>query len=103
MICTPRTSVEIGRPIEKRIANPGRLNSISVMPSRLKNKWVVITGASSGFGASAAPLFGVEGAKGVLGARRLDRLKGVAVEAKEAGASEAHVHQIDVSSTESVE
>jgi len=73
------------------------------MPSRLKNKWVVITGASSGFGASAARLFGAEGAKVVLGARRLDRLKGVAVEAKEAGAPEAHVHQIDVSSTESVE
>jgi NADP-dependent 3-hydroxy acid dehydrogenase YdfG len=73
------------------------------MPSRLKNKWVVITGASSGFGASAARLFGAEGAKVILGARRLDRLKGVAVEAKEAGAPEAHVHQIDVGSTESVE
>ena len=73
------------------------------MPSRLENKWIVITGASSGFGASAARLFGAEGAKVVLGARRLDRLKGVAVEAKEAGAPEAHVHQIDVSSTESVE
>jgi len=73
------------------------------MPLGLKNKWVVITGASSGFGASAARLFGAEGAKVVLGARRLDRLKGVAVEAKEAGAPEAHVHQLDVSSTESVE
>jgi len=73
------------------------------MPSRLENKWIIITGASSGFGASAARLFGAEGAKVVLGARRLDRLKGVAVEAKEAGAPEAHVHPIDVSNTESVE
>src|SRR5258705_7503886 len=73
------------------------------MPSRLKNKWVVITGASSGFGASAARLFGAEGAKVLLGARRLDRLKGVALEEKEAGVPEAHVHQVDVSSTESVE
>jgi 3-hydroxy acid dehydrogenase/malonic semialdehyde reductase len=73
------------------------------MPSRLANKWVIITGASSGFGAAAARLFGAEGAKLVLGARRLDRLKGVAVEAREAGAPEAHVHSLDVSSTESVE
>jgi 3-hydroxy acid dehydrogenase / malonic semialdehyde reductase len=73
------------------------------MPSRLSNKWVVITGASSGFGAAAARAFGAEGAKVVLGARRLDRLKGVAIEAKEAGAPEAHVHALDVSSTSSVE
>jgi NADP-dependent 3-hydroxy acid dehydrogenase YdfG len=73
------------------------------MGSRLANKWVVITGASSGFGAAAARAFGAEGAKVVLGARRLDRLKGVAIEAKEAGAPEAHVHAIDVSSTQSVE
>jgi 3-hydroxy acid dehydrogenase/malonic semialdehyde reductase len=73
------------------------------MPSRLADKWVIITGASSGFGAAAARLFGAEGAKLVLGARRLDRLKGVAIEAREAGAPEAHVHSLDVSSTESVE
>lgn len=73
------------------------------MPSRLANKWVVITGASSGFGAAAARAFGAEGAKVILGARRLDRLKGVAIEAKEAGAPEAHVHALDVSSTPSVE
>lgn len=73
------------------------------MPSRLANKWVVITGASSGFGAAAARAFGAEGAKVILGARRVDRLKGVAIEAKEAGAPEAHVHALDVSSTQSVE
>lgn len=73
------------------------------MPSRLANKWVVITGASSGFGAAAARAFGAEGAKVILGARRLDRLKGVAIEAKEAGAPEAHVHALDVSSTPNVE
>jgi 3-hydroxy acid dehydrogenase / malonic semialdehyde reductase len=73
------------------------------MPSRLANKWVVITGASSGFGAAAARAFGAEGARVVLGARRLDRLKGVAIEAKEAGAPEAHVHALDVSNTQSVE
>ena len=47
----------------------------------LKNKWVLITGASSGFGAAAARAFGAEGAKLLLGARRVDRLKQVAAEA----------------------
>ena len=73
------------------------------MPSRLANKWVVITGASSGFGAAAARAFATEGVKVILGARRVDRLKGVAVEAKETGAPEAHFQALDVSSTQSVE
>lgn len=45
----------------------------------LKNKTIIITGASSGIGAAAALLFAAEGAKVVLGARRqaeLERLVG---------------------------
>ena len=72
------------------------------MTSRLKDKWVLITGASSGFGAAAAKAFAAEGAKLLLGARRIDRLEKVAIEAREAGASEAHVHSLDVSKTASV-
>lgn len=68
----------------------------------LKNKWVLITGASSGFGAAAAQAFGVEGAKLLLGARRVDRLEHVADDAKKAGSPEAHVHALDVSKTASV-
>jgi NADP-dependent 3-hydroxy acid dehydrogenase YdfG len=68
----------------------------------LKNKWVLITGASSGFGAAAARAFGAEGSKLLLGARRLDRLKAVAAEARAAGAPEAHFHTLDVSKTSSV-
>jgi NAD(P)-dependent dehydrogenase (short-subunit alcohol dehydrogenase family) len=45
------------------------------MKTSLKNKWVLITGASSGFGAAAAKAFGAEGAKLLLGARRIDRLE----------------------------
>jgi len=71
--------------------------------SSLKSKWVLITGASSGFGAAAALAFGAEGAKLLLGARRLDRLKTVADEARKAGAAEAHFHDLDVSQTPSVE
>jgi 3-hydroxy acid dehydrogenase/malonic semialdehyde reductase len=68
----------------------------------LKNKWVVITGASSGFGAAAAQAFGAEGAKLLLGARRVDRLKEVAAQAKKAGARAAEFHALDVSQTGSV-
>jgi NADP-dependent 3-hydroxy acid dehydrogenase YdfG len=73
------------------------------MKSPLENKWVLITGASSGFGAAAARAFGAEGAKLLLGARRVDRLKITAAESLKAGAAAAHFHELDVSKTLSVE
>ena len=73
------------------------------MKPSLKNKWVLITGASSGFGAAAAIAFGAQGAKLLLGARRVDRLKKVADKSKKSGAAEAHFHELDVSKTSSVE
>ena len=73
------------------------------MKSPLKGRWVLITGASSGFGAAAARAFGAHGAKLLLGARRVDRLKKVAAESKKAGAAAAHFHELDVSNTGSVE
>ncbi|HWF44421.1 MAG TPA: SDR family NAD(P)-dependent oxidoreductase, partial [Candidatus Kapabacteria bacterium] len=49
------------------------------MPSNhsttLKDKLVFITGASSGIGQAAARAFATEGAKLLLCARRIDRLK----------------------------
>src|ERR1035441_3143863 len=71
--------------------------------TRLKDKWVMITGASGGFGAAAARAFGAEGSKLLLGARRVDRLKAVAAEARQAGAPEAHFHALDVSKTPNVD
>ena len=71
--------------------------------TRLKNKWVLITGASSGFGAAAARAFAAEGSKLLLGARRVDKLEQVAAAARRAGAAEAHCHPLDVSQTSSVE
>ena len=68
----------------------------------LNNKWVLITGASSGFGAAAATAFGATGARLLLGARRVDRLKQVATEAMQSGAAEAHFRDLDVSQTASV-
>jgi NADP-dependent 3-hydroxy acid dehydrogenase YdfG len=71
-------------------------------PSPLKNKWVLITGASSGFGAAAAVAFGAAGAKVLLGARRVERLQTVALEARRAGAAAAGFHPLDVTQTVSV-
>ncbi len=71
--------------------------------SPLAGKWVIITGASSGFGAAAARAFGAEGAHLLIGARRLERLEAVATEARKAGAAEVHFHALDVSKTPSVE
>ncbi|WP_095091156.1 SDR family oxidoreductase [Mesorhizobium sophorae] len=48
------------------------------MTENIKGKVVVITGASSGLGEAAARLLAKEGAKLVLGARRLDRLQALA-------------------------
>jgi NADP-dependent 3-hydroxy acid dehydrogenase YdfG len=73
------------------------------MKTLLKNKWVLITGASSGFGAAAARAFGTEGAKLLLGARRMERLKKVAAESLKSGAAAAHAHELDVTKTSSVE
>src|SRR6266567_6947615 len=73
------------------------------MKTELKDKWVLITGASSGFGAAAARAFGAEGAQLLLGARRVDRLETVAAEARKSGAAAAHLHFLDVSKTSSVE
>lgn len=68
----------------------------------LSNKWVLITGASSGFGEAAAIAFAREGAKLLLGARRVDRLEQVATAARKAGSPAAHVQALDVASTLSV-
>ena len=73
------------------------------MHTRLAGKWVLITGATSGIGAAAAVAFGAEGAKLLIGARRVDRLKAVSAEATKAGAAEVHYHALDVSKTSSVE
>jgi 3-hydroxy acid dehydrogenase/malonic semialdehyde reductase len=73
------------------------------MKSDLRNKWILITGASSGFGAAAAKAFGAEGANLLLGARRVPNLEQAAVAARQAGASAAEVHFLDVARTDSVQ
>jgi len=73
------------------------------MAFSLADKWVLITGASSGFGAAAAAAFGALGCQLLLGARRLDRLEAAAAAARQAGARQALVHELDVTKTASVQ
>ncbi|WP_319518334.1 SDR family oxidoreductase [uncultured Martelella sp.] len=61
----------------------------------IKDKVVLITGASSGIGEAAAKLIASKGAKVVLGARREDKLKQIADEIKSAG-GEAVYQALDV-------
>lgn len=58
---------------------------------RLQNKTIIVTGASSGIGESAAGLLAAEGANVVLGARREDLLKKNAERIREAGGRAVHL------------
>jgi uncharacterized protein len=68
----------------------------------LKDKVVLITGASSGFGADAARLFAAEGAIALLAARRADRLTALAEEIQ-AASGKAYAIPLDVSELDQVE
>jgi len=65
------------------------------MATNIEGKVVVITGASSGIGASAARLLADKGAKVVLGARRADRVEAIAKEIA-AGGGNALAMKADV-------
>lgn len=68
----------------------------------IQDRIVVITGASSGIGASCAKMFAKEGAWLILAARRLEKLEAVAAELKEAYQSKIHILEMDVSDRNSV-
>jgi short-subunit dehydrogenase len=68
----------------------------------LKNKVVLITGASSGFGEDAARLFAREGCKVVLAARRLEKLQALAAEIQNEG-GEALAIPVDVNEPAEIE
>ena len=70
------------------------------MAQGIKDKVVVITGASSGLGEATARRLAQEGAKLVLGARRLERLQTLA---EELSLGDDSVVETDVTDREQVE
>ena len=70
----------------------------------IKNKVVIVTGASSGIGEATARQFGKEGAKLILAARRVDRLEALAQEILEMGSgAETLAVQADLSKLEDIQ
>src|SRR5712675_1142340 len=65
------------------------------MKTNIEDKVVVITGASSGIGGATAVLLAQRGAKVVLGARRLDRLRALAARIEQTSGDTAYL-QTDV-------
>lgn len=65
-------------------------------------KVVVITGASSGIGQACALQYARHGHLLVLGARRVDKLKEIAAQCKQAGAKWVHAFHLDVCNIESI-
>ncbi len=72
------------------------------MSKSLKGKIILITGASSGFGADAARLFAKEGCVVILAARRVDRLTSLAEEIR-LGGGQAFALALDVAEQSQVE
>ena len=70
----------------------------------IKNKVIIVTGASSGIGEATARQFGREGAKLVLAARRVDKLETLAQEILAIGSgAETCVVQADLSKLEDIQ
>jgi len=70
--------------------------------NRLAGKRVLITGASSGFGAAAARRFAEQGADLLLSARRVERVEDLADEIRKEHDVDVRVHQLDVTDRDSV-
>lgn len=68
----------------------------------IKDKVVVITGASSGIGEAVGKALALKGAKVVLGARRTERLQKIVTEIENNG-GQAVYHQTDVTSNQEME
>jgi 3-hydroxy acid dehydrogenase/malonic semialdehyde reductase len=69
----------------------------------IKDKIVLITGASSGFGESCARLFAEQGAKLILAARREERLKKLADEMLKKHKTEILILKLDVRNNDDVQ
>lgn len=73
------------------------------MNGRLKDKNIVITGASGGIGAEIAKLCAASGANLVLLARSIDKLQQLKIELEKRYSAKVEVFQLDVADTDQVE
>ena len=73
------------------------------MAKVLKDKVVLITGASSGIGEATARAFAEHGARLLLCARRLDKLQAMDAELRDKGAADVFAFQLDVRDRDEVE
>ena len=73
------------------------------MADKLKDKTVLITGASSGIGAATARSFAEHGARLLLCARRLDKVQQMEPELRDKGAADVFSFELDVQDRDEVE
>jgi serine 3-dehydrogenase len=71
--------------------------------TKISNKTILITGASSGIGAACATVFGQENCRLILAARRLENLECQAQQLYELYKTETHLLQLDVRDRAAVE
>jgi 3-hydroxy acid dehydrogenase/malonic semialdehyde reductase len=69
----------------------------------LRDKIVLVTGASAGIGAACARAFAAQGAKVLMSARRIERIEALAAELKQKFGVAAHGFQLDVRDQPAVE
>ncbi|MBH0779991.1 SDR family NAD(P)-dependent oxidoreductase [Nocardia sp. NEAU-351] len=105
MTAPPRGPASFVRhPISRAVAGligPRGLRDTSALRRAVRDKVVVVTGASYGVGAATARLFAAADARVVLAARSLEQLRVVADEITDAG-GKAYVYPLDLTSEQSV-
>mgnify|MGYP000502635424 FL=1 len=70
--------------------------------NRMKDRIIVITGASAGIGQACAERFAAAGARLVLAARRADRLEAMETGLRDAGAASVDAYPLDVRDADAV-